>query len=399
MLRTPDQQPAVGSRLGHAFRVAALTLAVAGLVTAVAFAASTDFVERASSPEPVGVGPRGMIAADLDGDGDRDLATANISGGNVTVLRNNGAANFVEPASSPEPAGSFPTALAVGDLDGDTDQDLVVGNQSSGDVNILRNTGAGNFVEPASSPELAGTLPVSIAVGDLDGDNDRDLAIANATEPVGTVTILRNNGNGNFFEPATSPESVGNKAISVAAADLDGDGDLDLGVANQQSGNVTILRNNGSANFTEPATSPETAASFPQGITAVDIDGDTDDDLVVVNQGTNNMTVLRNNGSGNFSEPGTSPVPLGMRPLGAPAAGDFDGDGDQDLAAPNHDSDDVTVLRNAGSGGYAEVGTSPEGAGDGPQSIVAKDLDGDSDPDLAVSNSAGAGTVTIFRNR
>ena len=66
--------------------VALVLLASAGA----ALAASTNFVEPATSPEQVGAGPTSMVATDLDGDGDLDLATANVSGGNVTVLRNNG---------------------------------------------------------------------------------------------------------------------------------------------------------------------------------------------------------------------------------------------------------------------------------------------------------------------
>ena len=390
---------AIGNRRRRALQVTAIAVVLVAATAALAFAASTDFVERATSPETVGIGPHGIIAADLDGDGDRDLATANLNAGNVTILRNNGSGNFKEAASSPEDAGSFPDGIAVADLDGDSDQDLAVVNQVSNDLTILRNNGNGNFFEPASSPEPAGGVPVSVVAGDFDADTDQDLAVANLLEPVGTVTILRNNGNAKFVEPGTSPEPVrGNSAVSVASGDFDNDGDLDLGVANQQSGNVSILRNNGVGNFIEPATSPEGAQSFPQGIAAVDIDGDDDDDLAVVNQGTSNLTVLRSTTLGDFTEPASSPVPLGMRPVAPPAAADFDDDGDQDLAVSNHDSDDVTVLRNSGSGGYAEVGTSPEAAGDGAHPIVAKDLDGDGDRDIAVGNDLTT-TVTILRNR
>ena len=87
----------------------------------------------------------------------------------------------------------------------------------------------------------------------------------------------------------------------------------------------------------------------------------------------------------------------GLRPLALTAA-DFDGDGFADLAVPNYDGDNVTILRNDGSGDLAEPGTSPEGAGDGPRDVAAGDLDGDMDPDLAVANQ-GDSTVTILRNR
>ncbi len=364
---------------------------------AVALAASTNFVEAPGSPVSVGINPQGMVAADLDGDLDVDLATVNVSGGDVTILKNNGTGRFHATAASPA-AGDFPTGIAAADLDGDGDQDLAVANQESDDVTILKNNGSGGFHEPASSPEPAGNLSIVLVPLDIDGDGDQDLAVGNATEPVGTVTILRNSGSGNFTEPASSPEVAGNKVISLTAAKLDGDADTDLAVANQQSFNVSILSNGGSGNFTEVATSPESAGTFPQGISTVDVNGDGDQDLAVANQGSNNITILKNNGSANFNQPATSPEPVGRRPLDAPAAADFDGDGDQDLAVSNTDDDDVTILANGGAGNFTEPGTSPEAVLDQPATVVTDDFDGDDDPDLAVVDS-GVSKVTILRNR
>ncbi len=356
--------------------MAAAAGALSATLVVAALAASTNFVEAPGSPVTVGINPQGHVAADLDGDLDVDLATVNISGGDVTILKNNGAGRFHATGTSPA-AGSFPSGIAAADLDGDGDQDLAVANQESDDVTILKNNGSGGFHEPASSPEPAGDIPVVPVALDIDGDGDQDLAVGNATEPVGTVTILRNNGSGNFTEPASSPEPAGNKVVSLTAAKLDGDADVDLAVANQQSFNVSILSNGGSGNFTQVASSPETAGTFPQGITAVDVNGDGDQDLAVENQGSNDVTILKNNGSANFTQPATSPEPVGMRPLAPPAAADFDNDGDQDLAVSNIDDDNVTILRNGGAGNFAEPGTSPETVLDQPETVVTDDFDGD----------------------
>jgi len=382
-------------------RILAGTVSVVLIGAAVAMAASTNFVEPATSPEQVGAVPSGVVLVDLDGDGDRDLATANTGTGDVTVLRNNGHANFAQPASSPEDAGSFPDYIANADIDGDLDQDLIVSNQESDDLTILRNKGNGNFVEPVTSPEPAGDVPVSVAPADLDGDGDVDLAIANAIEgnATGDVTILLNRGTGNFVAAPSSPEDAGNKPVSVVAANLDNDGDVDLAVANQQGGNVTVFRNNGSANFAEAPGSPETAGSFPQDIVAARLDADAAVDLAVVNQGSSseNVTILRNNGVANFVEPATSPEPVGGRPLSLTAA-DFDGDSDQDLATGNDLDSSVTILRNDGLLDFSEPASSPESTGPNPRAIASGDLDGDSDPDIAIANANG-GNVTVLRNR
>ena len=129
-----------------------------------------------------------------------------------------------------------------------------------------------------------------------------------------------------------------------------------------------------------------------------DIDGDGDRDLTVTNQGSDDVTVLRNNGSANFNALLSSPEGVGGRPLGQPATADFDGDGDTDLAVSNADDDNISILRNAGGGNFTQPATSPESVGDNPRRQVAADLDGDGDPDLAVANQNGS-SVTILRNR
>ena len=247
----------------------------------------------------VGINPQGMVAADLDGDLDVDLATVNVSGGDVTILKNNGAGRFHATATSPA-AGSFPAGIAAADLDGDGDQDLAVANQESDDVTILKNNGSGGFHEPASSPEPAGNLSIVLVAARHRRRRrpgpccrQRDGACRHRDDPA-QQRIRELHG------ARVESRAAGNKVVSLTAAKLDGDADTDLAVANQQSFNVSILSNGGSGNFTQVASSPESAGTFPQGITAVDVNGDGDQDLAVANQGSNNVTILKNNGSANF---------------------------------------------------------------------------------------------------
>ena len=227
------------------------------------------------------------------------------------------------------------TKLAIADLDGDSDQDLAVIQGNNGLLDVLKNNGAGNFVEPSSSPEQVVGNAEAIAAADLDGDGDSDLAAGSSNS--GQVTILQNNGVGNFLEPPSSPET-GVRPKALVAADLDGDGDQDLASADGHpldvSHDVSILKNHGAGNFFEPASSPETAAQNPRSIAAADFDADGDPDLAVLANGERRVTILGNRGRGNFVEPETSPFPAGANPL-LIAAGDLDGDTDPDLAVAN----------------------------------------------------------------
>jgi hypothetical protein len=250
------------------------------------------------------------------------------------------------------------------------------------------------FHEPRSSPVAAGQLPWAIVVADLDGDADQDLAIAN--EGSADVTILLNNGSGSFTQPASSPVGVGSYPEGIAAADLDGDGDQDLAVASSGSLNLSILLNNGSGKFTQPASSPAVGYS-PIAIAAADLDGDGDQDLAVANRSSDSVTILRNIGSAKFREFRSSPVAVGTSPHNIVAA-DLDGDGDQDLAvALTGTGRNVAILRNIGSGKFREFRSSPLAVGVSPEHIAAADLDGDGDQDLAVTSAEDDLSVPIYQ--
>src|SRR5262245_15547929 len=89
-----------------------------------------------------------------------------------------GAFDFAQLPTSPEPAGDGPTAVVMANLDGDADQDLAVADGDVGSVTILKNAGAGDF--SPSGTETVGASPSSIAAADFDGDTDIDLAVTSS---------------------------------------------------------------------------------------------------------------------------------------------------------------------------------------------------------------------------
>ena len=323
-------------------------------------------------PVNYGVGdlPDSVTAGDLDGDGDLDLAVADVL---VAVLLNNGDGTFALPVSYG--AGITPQTVAMGDLDGDGDLDLATANVSSDNVSVLLNNGDGSLATPARYG--AGDSPVSVVTADLDGDGHLDLAVGNGNATSSDVSVLLNNGDGTFALAVNY--GAGQQPVSVAAGDLDGDGDLDLATANVSSDNVSVLLNNGDATFAERV--EYGAGNGPESVAAADLDGDGDLDLAAGNALSDDVSVLLNNGDGTFS----SHVVYGAgdRP-GSVAVADLDSDGDLDLAVANRDSDNVSVLQNNGDGTFSPAVA--YGAGNGSQSVVAGDLDGDGDPDLAVAN-------------
>ena len=204
-----------------------------------------------------------------------------------------------------------------------------------------------------------------------------------------TVSILINNGNGQFT--LTSTLRVGYNPSSITAGDWNNDGYLDIAVANMADDNVSILINNGSGQFTQ-ASAP-TVGRNPWSVTAGDWNGDGYIDLAVANFGANTVSILTNNGSGAFTQ--TSTLNVGISPFSI-ISGDWKGDGYQDLAIANSYGNTVSILINNGSGQFTQ--DSITGMGGFPSSFALGDWKGEGYLDLAVTNT-NSSTVSILMNK
>ena len=308
------------------------------------------------------------------------------------------AALFASSAPSFAPArgyatGPDPVSVAIGDLNGDGKADLATAN--NGSVSVLLNEGGGRF-EPKRS-YVTGERSSSIVVGDLNGDGKPDLAAANWEH--GIVSVLLNRGDGTF--QAKRDYAVGGGVESVAVGDLNEDGALDLATT---SGAVSVLLNRGGGSF-EGKIVYRTAHSH-HALAIGDLNGDGKSDLVVTN--AHSVSVLLNRGGANFEA--RRDYRTGLDPE-AVAIGDVSGDGKPDLATANTGIDEpstVSVLVNQNRGRFGarrdyKVRGNPtlRSSGGDPVSVAIADLNRDGKPDVATADSAEveAGTVSVFVNR
>jgi len=231
------------------------------------------------------------------------------------------------------------------------------------------------FDSPVNYP--AGDGPVSVASADLDGDGDIDLAVADGNTL--NVAILRNNGNGTFAVPEYY--EVGSVPMSIFAFDSDYDGDNDLAVAIFEEDIIHLLINDGSGGFT--GGTYFYVGDGPAAVSGSDLDNDGDTDLVAANFSSSNVSVLINNGSNDFS---VTNYDVGGMAYSAYCS-DLDGNGYVDLAVANYYSGldlDVSILLNNGDGSF---GTATDYyTGSYPINITGSDFDSDGDIDLAVAN-------------
>jgi VCBS repeat protein/FG-GAP repeat protein len=315
----------------------------------------------------VGVNPRSLTVADFNGDGVPDLATADEDvPGTISVVLGNGDGTFGPPRLA---TAGRPWAVAIGDLDNDGRQDLVVGQDGSTAASVFLDTGEGTF-GPRTESDF-GSMQSYVAIADLDGDGRLDLV---ATDWWSGARVKLGTGDGTFG-PATA-YATGNGTTSVTVADLNEDRAPDLLVTNGNDHSISMLPGIGNGTF---GTSRIVASGFGFGRLAVaDLDRDGHLDLAI-----SNGTILLGHGDGTFTTGTTNPG------FGYLAIGDLDGDGIPDIAG----STGSTWLGN-GDGTFRHGSTFDPGFS--PSSLVMGDFNADGKLDVAISNENVASGVTAL---
>jgi FG-GAP-like repeat len=310
-----------------------------------------------------------VTVADVNQDGKLDLVVANLcvnslncsssgENGGVAILLGNGDGTF-QPAVSYSSTGLYTFGVAVADLNGDGKPDLALANDwiadgnAFGSVSVLLSNGSGSYEPGATYAAGVGIDTHAVVVADVNGDGKPDLVLCNAylDQSTASVAVLLGNGDGTF-QPAVNYDSGGETALSIAAADVNGDGNLDIVVANSCASNdancgygegaVAVLLGNGDGTF-QPEVSYSTGGYEATSIAIVDVNRDGKLDLVVANEcgasfcngeSAGVVGVLWGNGDGTFQN--AVPYGAGGDEAFSVAVADFNGDGLPDLAVANY---------------------------------------------------------------
>jgi hypothetical protein len=294
---------------------------------------------RVQTPAYSGV-TRSVATGDLDGDGDIDLIIGDINGpenggAQIAVIENLGDEEFA-PDVKYSIGGNSPHNVDLGDIDGDGDLDILAVSWLTGSVMKLLNDGTG--VMSDAEEILAVTSAYWGDPADLDQDGDLDYAVTDRTGVA--LFVLRNRGDGVFDQVDEYP--LPDAPRVVLHFDIDEDGDFDLLVASGEA--IAVFENDGEARF-------EQARSFDVGrevyfVMALDYDGDGTFDLAGTSDVTDTLSVLRGLGDLDFGAPFHIPAGEGGRPA---LVDDLDLDGDQDIVVGNRPSNELTVFLNPGA--------------------------------------------------
>ncbi len=339
-----------------------------------------------------GAQPYFTASASLRGPGQPlDLVTANFSSNTISVLLGNGDGTFQAPVTYA--VGSEPIALAIGDLTGSGIPDIVVANWNSTTISVLFGNGDGTFQAPVTY--AVGSNPRGVAIADLDGTHGNDIAVANWSSD--SVSVLLNNGDGTFA-PAVN-YAVGAQPAGLVVADLNGDGNLDIATANVNSNSVSVLPGNGDGTFGSALS--YSTGSNPYDLVAVKLTaGDGRYDLATANNGDGTVSVLINQGTPGAPLTASSFAPAVNYATGANSpehlvAADLNGDGNQDIAVAGFYSQQVEILLGNGDGTLRAASSVSSYY---PFAITAGDFAGDGDTDLAVASYYGDNVTILVPN-
>jgi Flp pilus assembly secretin CpaC len=390
---------------------------------------STSFPETTFN---VGNNPVALAAAAFSGGTLPDLAVVNANDNTVSVLLNQDNGNFVAQARSPFalPKGqTAPVSIATGTF-GNTvinsngvtvaPVDLVIANSTSNNVTVLLGNGDGSFVEAPGSPYPVGTDPSSVVVADFNGDGDLDFAVANKGD--NTISVFKGDGKGGFTPFPLSPWALQNSAafsekgpVALATANFKNTTlkntttntnapEVDLAVVNQTTNNVTILLgsidSNGNLGLTEANSSPLAVGTNPVAIAVGDLNTDGIPDLAVVNQGDNTVSIIlsSSNADATFSAATGSPLPTAATPAGIVIA-NFTAGNVPSLAVTNQGQSTLGIYIGLGGGTFSnrlEIATPTS-----PSAIVSAALTSSGLPDVALTalgSTTNQGVVTIFQD-
>jgi len=347
-----------------------------------------------------GLEPYCVTTADFNGDGRVDFATANQTDNSLSVIISKGEADYSRHvdlrivANPPnESSSSEPRSVVAADLDGDGDVDLASANGGrvssstlDGSVSLLLNSGRGAFVYKPYL--LVGAKPQFITALDIERDGDLDLITAN--QLAGTVSILRNRGPASFGASVDYNAEYG--SLFIAVDDLGGDGIADLLVANADAGSVSVLIGKSDGTFEE--TRSFGAGEYPTSVAVAELNGTGLKDLVVTNVFSDELSIFTGLGDVSFRRSVLS-APEG-RPICARAA-DLDGDGVSEIAVSHASfgNSSVWVLTNQGNG-VLKPSLNAKTEID-PIFLNLSDLNSDGRPDLVTAN-VNSSSVSILLN-
>lgn len=360
------------------------------LLLGIFIAQSTQAITFSSTTYEIIEGTGTIISEDFNNDGAADIATASSS---ISVFLNDN--DLTGSFGSYNNSGGSNTlrSLASADFNGDGAADLVATSQYDNTIRVLLNNNNTTGTFNAATTYPAGDGPYSVISGDFNDDGAPDLAVTNSTSGYISIFLNTNNLSGTFSAKVDYPAGI--LPLHITSGDFNSDGAADLAIVNTGSDTVSILINKNDSSGTFNAAANYSTDSSAVSIVSADFNGDGAADIAVGNSALHTVSIFlnKNDSSGTFDLSVDFAVGGGA---GSLISADFNGDGAFDIASLNSSSDTVSLLLNKNNSTGAFYTGIVYDAGVAPASITSGDFNSDGDIDIALSNSGS--TITVLLN-
>ena len=329
----------------------------------------------------------------LTRDSKLDIAVANSGTGSVGIFLGEGNGDFGNMIIYSIGSGSNPQFIVVGDLNNDTLLDIVVVTAGDGNAIVLKGSGNGSFSLETTYSIGKNFDPCSIAIGDFDNDNKSDIAITNN----GTNSIVILTAYSVYLSIYQWTYFTGNNSApnSVTAGDFNNDRYLDIVVANSNTDNICVFLNLGNGTFGRRRFYSTAQSSGVQFVSVGDFNNDTQLDIAVAMSGVSELMILLGYGNGTFRYGQTYSTGAGSSPFSI-NIGDFNKDGDLDIATANYGTSNVGILLGHGDGTFTNIITYPVNNSLSPTSVGIGDLNSDNILDIVTTNADTGGIVILL---
>ena len=285
-------------------------------------------------------------------------------------------------------------SVFVSDMDGDGDMDILSASDRDDTIAWYENNGAADPSWTASDIATSADEAISVFAADMDGDGDMDIVSASKLD--NAIAWYENNGAADPSWTASDIATSADGAISVFAADMDGDGDMDIVSASFRDDTIAWYENNGAADPTWTASDIATDADGATSVHVADMDGDGDMDIVLASYLDDTISWYENNGAADPTWAAADIVTDEDYARDVHVA-DMDGDGDMDIISASYLDDTIAWYENNGAADPTWTASDIATDADGAVAVFVSDMDGDGDMDI-VSASAFDSTIAWYEN-
>ena len=334
--------------------------------------------------------PSSIACGDFNNDHQLDIVVTNQNANNIGVFLLHYQMDFTHQSNYFTGSGSHPYSVTIGTFNRENQSAIVVANSGNDNIQLLRVDNRGILISKVTYSTGFYSYPEFVTIGDFNRDNQLDIIVANNRND--SIKVFAGHSNGTLDTPTIHWTGTASFPISIAIGDFNEDNWTDIVVANNGTDNIGVFLGFNYATFTNETIVISGPSSSPMHIATNDFNNDGHYDLAIVSDTLSMIRLYLGYGNGSFAE--QRPIWTGVYASFFITSSDLNGDHQLDLVVIN-EQNNIGVLLGHGNGSFASQKTYSTGKDSSPKWLAIGDLNNDSVPDIVVVNR-GIGKVGVF---